>query len=64
MPKIRTRKAAAKRFRVTRTGKVLRRSNLTGHLKMKKSGSRLRRLNLEKEVSKADKARIRAMLAR
>lgn len=64
MPKIRTRKTAAKRFRITKTGKIMRRSNLTGHFKMKKDGSRLRRLNLDKKVSKADKKRVRVMLAR
>jgi large subunit ribosomal protein L35 len=64
MPKIRTRKTAAKRFRVTTTGKIMRRSNLTGHLKMKKSGPRQRRLDLPKQVSKADRRRVRVLLAR
>jgi large subunit ribosomal protein L35 len=64
MPKIRTRKTAAKRFKVTCSGKILRGSNLTGHLKMKKSGARQRRLDLTKEVSKPDRRRVRVLLAK
>jgi large subunit ribosomal protein L35 len=37
MPKLKTRKAAAKRVRVTRRGKVLHAKGASGHLKYKKS---------------------------
>ena len=37
MPKLKTRKAAAKRVRVTRRGKVLHAKGSAGHLKTKKS---------------------------
>ena len=44
MPKMRTHRGAAKRFRVTRTGKVLRRKATGNHFLMKKTGSRKRRI--------------------
>jgi large subunit ribosomal protein L35 len=37
MPKLKTRKAAAKRVRVTRTGKLMHAKGAAGHLKYKKS---------------------------
>jgi len=43
MPKQKTRKAISKRFKVTRTGKVFRRSSGIRHLKAKKSRKRKRR---------------------
>ncbi len=41
--KLKTKKAAAKRFKVTKTGKVIFRHQYRSHLRMKKSKSRLRR---------------------
>lgn len=62
MPKIKTRKTAAKRFRITATGKITRRNTGKGHLMMKKSGSRKRRLTLESVVQGGDKQRVRRMV--
>jgi len=45
MPKMKTRKSAAKRFEITGNGKIVRRSSRQNH-KMKQSGSRKRRLAL------------------
>lgn len=50
MPKVKTRKNAVKRFKITGTGKVMRRSSHKGHKNMKKSGSQYRRLALESVV--------------
>jgi large subunit ribosomal protein L35 len=50
MPKIRTNKTAAKRFKVTGSGKIMRANTGKGHLMMKKSASRKRRLSLESTV--------------
>lgn len=50
MPKVKTRKNAAKRFKVTGTGKVVRGSSNKSHLNRKKSGSHYRRLALETVV--------------
>jgi len=45
-----TRKSIAKRFKVTKTGKVLRRSTGMRHLKVKKSKSRKRRQKAVKKM--------------
>lgn len=37
MPKKKTKKSLKKRFKITRTGKVIRGKSFTGHLKSKKS---------------------------
>ena len=44
MPKMKSHRGAAKRFRVTGTGKVLRRKATGNHFLMKKTGSRKRRI--------------------
>lgn len=43
MPKAKTRKAAQKRFKITKTGKVMRGHQNSSHLKSKKSKSQKRR---------------------
>ncbi|MEI7615343.1 MAG: 50S ribosomal protein L35 [Actinomycetota bacterium] len=44
MPKMKTNKAAAKRFRVTGTGKVMRRKAYKSHILTKKNADRKRQL--------------------
>jgi len=44
MPKLKTRKALTKRFKITKNGKVMRGHAFAGHLNAKKSSKRLRRL--------------------
>jgi large subunit ribosomal protein L35 len=44
MPKLKTRKSLTRRFRITKTGKVLRRQGFRRHLNVKKSSSKKRRL--------------------
>ena len=44
MPKMKTHKSAAKRYKVTATGKITRRQAGIGHLLQHKSGSRKRRI--------------------
>jgi large subunit ribosomal protein L35 len=51
MPKMKTHRGAAKRFRVTRNGKVLHRKANDGHNFEKKSARRLRRLERTTEVT-------------
>ena len=43
MNKLKTRKSAAKRFKITASGKVMFRHQMRRHLRRKKSGSNLRR---------------------
>jgi len=62
MPKMKTRKTAAKRFKITGTGKIMRRNTGRGHLMMKKSGSRKRRLTLESTVARGEKQKVRRMV--
>jgi len=50
MPKMRTHRGAAKRFRLTATGKVMRRKATGNHFLIKKSGSRKRRITGVVEV--------------
>jgi large subunit ribosomal protein L35 len=51
MPKIRTHRGAKKRFRVTSTGKVMRRKAFRSHLLEKKSSKRKREYRKQHEVS-------------
>ncbi|MCL2703838.1 MAG: 50S ribosomal protein L35 [Defluviitaleaceae bacterium] len=52
MPKLKTNKAVAKRFRITGTGKLKRFSSGHGHFLEKKSPKRKRRLRSPKLVDK------------
>ena len=51
MPKLKTSKTAAKRFEKTASGKIRRGNTGMNHLKMKKSSSAKRRLNMKSTVS-------------
>jgi large subunit ribosomal protein L35 len=53
LPKAKTRKSAAKRFKITGSGKILHRRAGRSHLLAKKSSARKRRLALEAEVKTA-----------
>ncbi|HXF37440.1 MAG TPA: 50S ribosomal protein L35 [Actinomycetota bacterium] len=61
MPKIKTHRSSAKRFRVTRTGKVLHRKATGNHMLMKKRSSRKRRISGMAEVT-AERRLIRRLL--
>ncbi|MDD7463949.1 MAG: 50S ribosomal protein L35 [Anaerococcus sp.] len=60
--KMKTRRAAAKRFKVTGSGKLKRNKAYKGHLTAKKSPARKRRLRKSTLVSKADEKRIKELL--
>lgn len=62
MPKLKTRKTAAKRFKTTATGKLMRRSRGLNHLMRKKSMSRRRRMLKGFELYKGDAKRVKHML--
>ncbi len=62
MPKLKTRKAAAKRYKVTSTNKVLRHHAYKGHLLMKKSNKQKRKLSQTLCVSIHDMTAIKLML--
>ena len=58
MPKIRTRRSAAKRFKLTGSGKIKRRKTGAGHLMTRKTRKRKRNLRQATLVSKADEKRV------
>jgi large subunit ribosomal protein L35 len=62
MPKIKTRKSVAKRFKKTKKGKVKREKAYRAHILTKKSSKRKRQLRKSTYVSKADEKRIKEML--
>ena len=62
MPKLKTRKAAAKRYKTTGTGNFLRRHAYKGHLLMKKSNKQKRKLSQVLCVTKSDTKAIKLML--
>ena len=62
MPKIKTHKATAKRFKITGRKKLRRRKQRRGHLRRRKSKRALRALNKDQPVAKADRKRIRRLL--
>lgn len=64
MPKIKTHKGAAKRFKVTGSGKILRVKANKGHILTKKNSERKRRLSKMQEVSASDNKNVRRLLAR
>ena len=62
MPKMKTDRGAAKRIKVTGSGRLRRRQAFRGHNFETKSSVRMRRLGRETEVSKADERTTRRML--
>ena len=63
MPKNKSHRATAKRFRITRNGKVLHHKATGNHMLTKKSGSRRRRVEGMAEVS-AERTNIRRLLGK
>jgi large subunit ribosomal protein L35 len=64
MPKMKTDKGAAKRFKVTGTGRLRRRRAFLNHILEKKSPARKRRLGTETEVASADLRQVKRLLGR
>jgi large subunit ribosomal protein L35 len=62
MSKLKTNRSAAKRFKVTKSGKIMRRHAYHSHILTKKSPKRGRHLRSETEVSPADTKRIKRLL--
>ncbi len=62
MPKIKTRRSAAKRFKVTGSGQFKRAKAYKSHILEKKSPARKRNLRKAGLISKADHDRVSKML--
>jgi large subunit ribosomal protein L35 len=64
MPKMKTSRSAAKRFKVTGTGKILKRKAFRVHKFEHKSSTRTRRLAQPNELTGGDKVAIERLLGR
>jgi len=62
MPKMKTRKSAAKRFKLTGSGKLVRRQSGQKHLLTGKTSKRIRALKGEKSVHDSDMFRVTEQL--
>ena len=62
MPKLKTRKAASKRYKITGNNNFLRRHAFKGHLLMKKSNRQKRKLSQTIRVNYNDTQSIKLML--
>ncbi len=64
MPKMKTHRGAAKRFKTTGTGKLLRRQAFRSHLLEKKPSKRTRRLQSQVGVAAQDVREVKRLLGR
>ena len=62
MPKMKTDRGAAKRIKVTGTGRLRRRKAFRSHLLEKKNSVRTRRLGRESDIAPGDARQVRRML--
>ena len=62
MPKMKTHRGAAKRFKVTGSGKITRRKAFRGHLLEKKPSKRTRRLSGTTVLSGGDLKEVKRLL--
>lgn len=64
MPKMKTNSSAKKRFKITATGKIMRKKAYKNHILTKKEKDRKRRLVRMAEVDHADLHNVRYMLCK
>lgn len=62
MPKMKTHKGAAKRFKVTGSGRLRRRQSHRGHLRLAKGKDSYRRLKGEADLSGGDQRRAKRLM--
>jgi len=62
MPKIKTKRGAAKRFKVSKSGKVMRRRGFKSHILSTKSRKRKRRLRQAESVSSYEQKTMRRLV--
>lgn len=62
MPKLKTKSGAKKRFKITGTGKIKKKSAFKNHILTKKETKQKRRLGKMNLVSKSDMNNVKAML--
>ena len=64
MPKMKTHRGAAKRFKTTGTGKLRRQQAFRNHILEKKPSTRTRRLKGEVGLAPGDEARMKRLLGK
>ncbi len=64
MPKMKTHRGAAKRFKVTGSGKIMREKAFKGHILTKKNTKRKSRLGKRVEVDASNKKTISRLIGR
>ena len=64
MPKMKSHRGAAKRFRMTKNGKIMRRRAFHNHLLSKKGSDRKRRLVTPVKVADHDRKQVGRLLGR
>ncbi|MBE0476919.1 MAG: 50S ribosomal protein L35 [Coriobacteriia bacterium] len=64
MPKMKTHKGSAKRFKLTGTGKIRRGNAFSSHILTKKSPKRKRGFRQDSFVAPADEPRVKRLLGR
>ena len=62
MPKLKTNKSAAKRFKITKSGKIKKRSANRGHILGKMSRKTKRKLRKSSYLSECEAKRVRRLL--
>ena len=62
MPKMKSHRGATRRFRATKTGKLIRRQTRLNHMLEKKTPAHKRRLGREVQVTAGDRRSVRRML--
>jgi large subunit ribosomal protein L35 len=62
MPKMKTKRGAAKRLKATGTGKLMRRQGWKSHLLEGKQPGRRRRLRKAKPIAKSEEKRMRVLV--
>ena len=64
MPKMKTKRAAAKRFRSTASGRLKRKKSMMNHFQIRKGSKRKRQLRKSTLVSRSDETRIKRVLGK
>lgn len=62
MPKLKTKRAAAKRFKITKKGKVKKKQAYTSHILTKKSRKRKRKLRKPSRLNPVEERLVKKML--
>jgi large subunit ribosomal protein L35 len=62
MPKMKSNRSAAKRFRVTATGRIRHKRSFKNHILTKKSAKRIRQLRASGILDAGDEKRVKRML--